>query len=338
MGMLDHWHPIYPSHNLRRKPVEVKLAGQPICLFRTTNGTIAAVDNACPHRRMKLSYGTVVGDRIQCKYHGWTYDSCGNGESPGTPKMTTCTKSYDVREEHDFIWLKSRDSNPVFPLINIKKYYPIGTFQHTVPAPLELTVDNFTEIEHSGTVHDTFGYDLDRMHEVKVRFDQTEDTISVANVGPTKRIFRPFAWMLGIRHDDLFHDDWTTHFSPVYSVYDHYWTTPDGSKDRLVRWRLYMFFWPIDAENTCVTSFVYAKSKYPGPSGGLHLFKHLFRREVDREVRQDISMLENLADRNISIEGLKLSRFDKVLGLTRERIDRIYRGKTPPLIVLPRAV
>ena len=28
------------------------------------------------------------------------------------------------------------------------------------------------------------------------------------------------------------------------------------------------------------------------------------------------------------IDGLKLSRFDKVLGLTRERIARIYRGQT----------
>lgn len=327
MGMLDHWHPVYPGHRLKAKPVGVQLAGRLVCLFRTADGAAAAVNDVCPHRRLKLSYGRVVGDRIECKYHGWTFDGCGNGESPGTPKLHTCTDSYDVREAHGYVWIKSRRSDPVFPEINKENYYHLGNFRHTVPAPLELTVDNFTEIEHSGTVHNTFGYDLEKMHEVKVRFETTDDSVRVINVGPTKRLFRPFAWLLGIRDGDLFHDDWTTYFSPVYSVYDHWWTSPDGSREAMIRWRLYMFFWPIDAERTAVTSFVYAKSRYPGPAGGLRAAKYLFRREVDREVRQDISMLEHMADKRVDIEGMKLSRFDKVLGLTRERISRVYRGE-----------
>jgi phenylpropionate dioxygenase-like ring-hydroxylating dioxygenase large terminal subunit len=326
MGMLDHWHPVHPSRGLRKKPVGVKLAGRPLCLFRTAAGRAAAVDDVCPHRRMKLSYGAVVGDRVQCKYHGWSFDACGQGESPGTPKLTACTESFDVREEHGFVWVKSRDGSPPFPDINPEGYFPIGTFVHTVPAPLELTVDNFTEIEHSGTVHDTFGYDTDRMSEVRVRFETTDETVRVVNVGPTKRLFRPFAWLLGIRRGDLFHDDWTTRFSPVYTVYDHWWASPDGSREGMIRWRLYMFFWPVDADRTGVTTFAYARSRYPGPAGGLRLAKYVFRREIDREVRQDIAMLEHLADKSVDIDGLKLSRFDKVLGLTRDRIARIYRG------------
>jgi hypothetical protein len=38
-------------------------------------------------------------------------------------------------------------------------------------------------------------------------------------------------------------------------------------------------------------------------------------------------MLENLADKDPGAEGMKLSRFDRVLGLNRERIQKIYRGK-----------
>lgn len=328
MSMLDHWHPVLAGRDLKKKPVGIQLAGRLICLFRDSKGDAHAIDDVCPHRHLKLSIGRVVGDKVECKYHGWTFDGCGNGESPSSPKMHTCTESFSAREEHGTVWIKSKASNPAFPDINPDGFFHLGNFQHVVPAPLELTVDNFNEIEHSGTVHDTFGYDLDRMHEVRVRFEPTDDSVRVVNVGPTKTLNPFFSWLLGIRKGDLFHDEWTTRFSPVHSVYDHWWTSPDGKREAMVRWRLYMFFWPIDTERTAVTSFVYAKSRYPGPAGGLRFAKWLFRREVDREVRQDIAMLEHMAEKTVSIEGLKLSRFDKILGLTRERINRIYRGET----------
>ena len=134
------------------------------------------------------------------------------------------------------------------PTFDIDGYGPLCKFLHTIPAPLELAVDNFTEIEHSGTVHDTFGYDIERMHEVKVRFETTDTTVRVINEGPTKRINSVFAAALGIGKDYLFHDDWTTFFSPLYCVYDHYWTTKDNSREAMVRWRFYMFFWPVDGD------------------------------------------------------------------------------------------
>ena len=95
----------------------------------------------------------------------------------------------------------------------------------------------------------------------------------------------------------------------------------------MVKWRLYIFFVPQDDKTTRVFSVTFAKSRYPGPAGGLRLFRWLLRREIDREVRSDVSMLYHMADYSTGIEGLKLSRFDKVLGLTRERIARIYRGQ-----------
>ncbi|AWM39453.1 iron-sulfur cluster-binding protein, Rieske family [Gemmata obscuriglobus] len=326
MGMLDHWQPVLLSRRLRRDPVGVVVANQPVALFRTSGGEVAALSDVCPHRRLKLSVGKVVGDRLQCKYHGWTFDDCGNGESPAAPKLTACTASYDAREAHGLVWIKSRTSAPPFPDVTAPGFYPICTLEHTVPAPLELAVDNFNEIEHSATVHDTFGYDLDRLSEVKVAFESTDDMVKVTNAGPTKTLNRAFAWLLGIRKGDTFHDHWTTRFSPVHSVFDHWWTSPDGAREAMVRWRLYIFFVPQDDKTTRVFSVTFAKSRYPGPAGGLRLFRWLLRREIDREVRSDVSMLYHMADYGTGIEGLKLSRFDKVLGLTRDRIARIYRG------------
>ena len=150
----------------------------------------------------------------------------------------------------------------------------------------------------------------------------------VVNSGPSK----PIAWwlraLLGIGKQYEFHDAWTTHFSPVFSVYDHWWADPATGHVSKVRWRLYLFFTPLTPEETSVTAFAFTKSAWPGPAGGARLFKWLMRRQLDHEIGLDKKILENLADKNPSMDGMKLSRFDRVLGLNRERIDKIYHGRT----------
>src|SRR5207248_6150025 len=113
------------SSRLRRRPVGVRLAGHEIVLFRTPNG-VGALRDLCPHRRMRLSLGQVVGDRLQCRYHGWTYDVRGNGESPGTPKLHACAEAYEAQEAHGAVWVKSADSQPAFPAFDTVGYHPMG--------------------------------------------------------------------------------------------------------------------------------------------------------------------------------------------------------------------
>ena len=329
---LHHWHPILPSRQLRRGPVAVRLHATDIVLFRTAAGQIGALDNSCPHRRMKLSLGQVMNDRLQCAYHGWTFDRCGAGQSPGTPKLHATAPAFDALERHGVIWLKSADSRPTFPefpTLAADGYYHLCNLHHVVNAPLEVTVDNFCEIEHTPTTHAFFGYALDTMHEVRVRFEPTETSVRVINQGPPKRMAWLYRQFLGVRPNYLFHDDWTTYFSPVYSVYNHWWADPTTGKESLVRWKLFIFFTPRDERTTLLSTFVFTRSRYPGPAGCMRPLRWLLRRKIDHEIRLDQRILENLADQRPDLEGLKLSRFDKVLALNRERINRIYRGGEP---------
>jgi phenylpropionate dioxygenase-like ring-hydroxylating dioxygenase large terminal subunit len=331
MGVLDHWHPVLPARRLRRSPKFVRLHGNEIALFRTGSGQIGALEDRCPHRRMRLSRGCVIGERLQCRYHGWTFDCQGAGQSPGTPTLHASACRFDVREKLGVVWLKSAESNAAFPDLVFPKregYFHLCTLHHVVKAPLEVTLDNFCEIEHTPTTHAFFGYDLGKMPAVKVRFETTENSVRVMNFGPPRRMAWLYRLLLGVRSNYLFYDDWTTYFSPVYSIYDHWWADPQTGNENMVRWKLFIFLTPRDASETALTTFVFTKSRFPGPAGGMRLMRWLLRRKIDHEICLDRDILEGLADQRPEIEGMKLSRFDKVLALNRERIARVYRANS----------
>jgi phenylpropionate dioxygenase-like ring-hydroxylating dioxygenase large terminal subunit len=328
-NVFHHWHPILGAKQLGLQPVAVRLHGVDIVLFRSASGAIGALEDRCPHRRMKLSLGQIIGDRLQCRYHGWTYDCQGAGQSPGTPRLYATARRYDSVERHGVIWIKSAESHPEFPrfpAMAADGYFHLFTLHHVAKAPLEVTLDNFCEIEHTPTTHAFFGYELSRMPEVQVRFQATENSVRVINHGPPKQIAWLHRVLLGVRPHYLFYDDWTTYFSPVYSVYDHWWADPATGKENMVRWKLFIFFTPRDERTTLLTTFVFTKSRYPGPAGAMRLVRWLLRRKIDHEIQLDMRILEGLADQSADIEGMKLSRFDKSLALNRERINRVYRG------------
>lgn len=332
MGCLDHWHPVLLSNQLKKKPAGVKLNGKELVLFRGTSGQVGCLEDICPHRRMRLSLGQVAGDKLRCQYHGWTFNCAGEGESPATPKLYACAEHYEVREQFGAVWVKPAGVEAEFPRFEVEGHYNICNLAHKVKAPLELVVDNFCEIEHTPTTHAFFGYPLDRMQEVQCEFHPTDTTVRVFNRGPRK----PISWFLrklvGIGAHYEFLDDWTTHFSPVYSVYDHWFADPVSGKESRVKWRLYIFFVPIDEKECSIFTFAFTKSSYPGRYGGARLFKWFMRSKLDYEIQLDVRILEGLASQSTCIEGMKLSRFDKVLGLNRERIERIYRGRNTEVV------
>src|SRR5262249_57077305 len=131
----------------------------------------------CPHRGMKLTLGEVYDDKWQCKYHGWTFDAKGNGESPATPRLDACAQHFEVAERYEAIWVRNAGATTEFPRFDIDGYYNICNLNHRVKAPLELTLDNFCEIEHTPTTHAFFGYPLERMHEVEVEFQPTDTSV-----------------------------------------------------------------------------------------------------------------------------------------------------------------
>ena len=53
--------------------VHAEAEGVELCLARV-GGTLAAVDNVCPHRQGPLSEGWIEGNAVVCPWHSWAFD------------------------------------------------------------------------------------------------------------------------------------------------------------------------------------------------------------------------------------------------------------------------
>lgn len=53
------------------------ILGGPVILYRTQAGAAVAVAGICPHRAYPLAKGRLVGDALQCGYHGFEYGADG---------------------------------------------------------------------------------------------------------------------------------------------------------------------------------------------------------------------------------------------------------------------
>jgi nitrite reductase/ring-hydroxylating ferredoxin subunit len=327
MAAIDHWHPVLLESQLGKEPVGIRLCGRSIVLFRGGSGQIGALEDICPHRRMRLSLGKVCGDRLQCCYHGWSFDTHGAGMSPGTPRLTATATSFDVRQAYGAIWVKPQGCRAAFPEIDSEGYQAMRPLAHRVKARLEPVLDNFCEIEHTSTTHKVFGYPLESMEKVSVQFFPQVDRVRVVNHGPAKPLSLPHRLLLGINRRYRFDDEWTTYFSPVYSIYDHWWSDPNTKQVSKIRWRMAIAISPLDDQEMKIFTFPFLKSTYVlFPDWVVRCFHGYLRRFIDMEIKLDVRVLQGLASQDPSLSGMKLSRFDRVLGLNRERIDRIYRG------------
>jgi phenylpropionate dioxygenase-like ring-hydroxylating dioxygenase large terminal subunit len=326
MAMLDFWHPVMRSQDLPSAGAAgARLAGRSLAVFRPGPGRVAAIEDLCPHRRMKLSLGTVRSGRLVCPYHGWSFDAAGEGESPTTPKVRACVAHFQCREAHGAVWVRALGADAPLPALDFGDHLPVGVVVHRVRAPLELVIDNFSEIEHTVAVHPAIGIDPRRAHKAAVTFDVTDRAVTVHNTGPAKPPPLFNRLMLLFRKRFLFHSDYTFTFDPPRSVVDHRWSDPAGGRGAMLRYRLHHFFVPEDPLATRIVTFAAMKSRWPvGPGGGVRPFRWLVRRMIRTSINEDVWLLENLADQSVSPVGMTLTKFDKVLGLTRERLNSTY--------------
>ncbi len=115
------WTPVAFGSSLPRdRPVQLTVAGTSLALFRDESGVPAALIDRCPHRGAALSLGRLEGGRVQCPYHGWTFDRAGRCVhvpwNPGVKRASLGTLAVPTREFGGYVWIYTSVSmEPIAP-------------------------------------------------------------------------------------------------------------------------------------------------------------------------------------------------------------------------------
>ena len=108
MFLFDAWYVAAMDRDVANRPLPIKVLGQRIVLYRQANGAAVALEDACVHRKLPLSMGRIVGDEIECGYHGLVYNAAGECVripcADRIPK-TARVRSYPVVSRYGLLWI-----------------------------------------------------------------------------------------------------------------------------------------------------------------------------------------------------------------------------------------
>ncbi len=116
------WVPIALSRDVPTGTTRAAVVdGQELAAWRGERGSVQVWEDRCPHRGMRLSFGFVRGDTLNCLYHGWEYGSRGNCRRiPAHPDLvvpaTIKAHAYEATESGGMILVNFGKSEPP-PLI-----------------------------------------------------------------------------------------------------------------------------------------------------------------------------------------------------------------------------
>jgi phenylpropionate dioxygenase-like ring-hydroxylating dioxygenase large terminal subunit len=248
----DRWYVVEYDAAVRKGQVkEVVFWGASIALYRGEDGQLAAVQNRCPHRHLKLTHGVVDQCNLRCVYHGWAFNREGwlvdySHDSFGKPLIKNQLRTYPVRVRYGLIWLFPGD--------------PALAGRHEIPDIPELGGDNpwagftadFTWRTHHSMVIDNI---CDFAHAFLHRkYRPFIDAKLTRHEADDNRVYLTYdAYMAGGRISGIFVDRKRVNTRSIELCYEYpyQWT---NTGDSIKNWS---FLLPIDERTTRVFFLFY---------------------------------------------------------------------------------
>lgn len=118
MFLLNAWYVAAWDHEIGAALHPRTILGERLVFYRRSDGQVAALQDACPHRKLPLSMGRLKGDTVECGYHGLTFNALGQCvRAPGTdrPPSNACVRAYPVAQRYGLLWVWMGDPERADP-------------------------------------------------------------------------------------------------------------------------------------------------------------------------------------------------------------------------------
>lgn len=181
-------HEILPGKILHRT-----ILGEPLALFRSADGSPAALLDRCPHRFAPLSAGVLSGGRVMCRYHGLEFDTQGRcvANPHGPALQSLAVRSWPVRDAHRATWIWMGDPAEADPALIPPLDY-LGDAPDTAfscgqllsgRGNYELFSDNILDLSHTDYLHPTT-LGGGAVTKTRQRIEETDSYIEVTWYAP----------------------------------------------------------------------------------------------------------------------------------------------------------
>jgi vanillate O-demethylase monooxygenase subunit len=158
----QQWYVAATVDEVGRRPLGRTVCGQHVVLFRRDDGTAVALDDRCPHRGYPLSAGALVGDEIQCGYHGLRFDGCGTCVwAPGQDRVPSRAnvRALPLIERGPWVWVWAGDPagadaalRPAMAWLDDPRWATVHGVE-PLAARASLLIDNLLDLSHETFLH-----------------------------------------------------------------------------------------------------------------------------------------------------------------------------------------
>ena len=184
------WYVAAWDHEVKRLDMMRRvILGDAVLLYRTRSGQAVALEDRCCHRQAALSQGRLVGDNVECGYHGFTYAPDGACiRIPDTDRIPpgARVRSYPIVERQHLIWIWMGDPDLAdpeaiadFPWLDNDDWRFRGE-RLELNANYMLLVENLCDLSHLPFVHkSTLASTAIPKNDIPVKHERANDTVRV---------------------------------------------------------------------------------------------------------------------------------------------------------------
>lgn len=161
------WYPVAWGAEAADDPIGATLLDEDLVIYRTSGGVVVARD-LCLHRGSRLTLGSIEGNELVCRYHGWRYG--GDGRCTRVPSQPPDRKisprarlfTYPSVERYGLVWTclsgEPKHDVPDWPEAEDPSYRWLNLPHQDWRTSAARQVENFLDISHFSFVHKgTFG-------------------------------------------------------------------------------------------------------------------------------------------------------------------------------------